>query len=281
LIVVGDEVVWSDTRLNQSAPVSHRPTPDRVLPSVSVIVPVFNESDRIERSLGTLWHYFEERREAAEILVVDDGSSDDTVARVRAFAADHAGVTLLAERHRGKAAAVLAGMQRAGGCVVGFMDIDLATPLETWERCQKAIDEGAGVAIASREGMGSARVGEPWYRHLMGRVFNGLVQILHDTQCGFKFFSREAMDDILPRQQLYRDAQVVSIPRVTAFDVELLYIARRQGHRIAVIPVTWHYGDHSKVNPITDTLQNVRDVLMVRINGWRGRYDRPQRDASA
>lgn len=271
--------------MNQSAPVSHRPTPDRVLPSVSVIVPVYNESDRVERSLSTLWRYVRARRESTEILVVDDGSSDDTVARVRAFAADHPGVTLLAEQHRGKASAVLAGMQRATGRVVGFLDIDMATPLETWERCQKAIDDGAGVAIASREGRGSARVGEPWYRHVMGRVFNGLVRLLllpgiHDTQCGFKFFSREAVDDILPRQLLYRDAGVVSIPRVTAFDVELLFIARQQGHRIAVIPVTWHYGDHSKVNPITDTLQNLRDVLMVRINGWRGRYDQPQRGTS-
>jgi len=241
-------------------------------------VPVYNEAARIERSLETLWSFFHERRESAEILIVDDGSRDETVALASAFAERHPNVRVLPEEHRGKAAAVLAGMRAAEGRIVGFMDIDLATPLETWAQCMKALADGAGVAIASREGLGSQRVGEPWYRHAMGRIFNALVRGLllpgvHDTQCGFKFFSREALEDILPRQRLYREAGVVSIPRVTAFDVELLYIARKHGHRIAVIPVTWHYGTHSKVNPITDTLQNVRDVLMVRFNGWRGRYD--------
>ncbi len=99
-----------------------------------------------------------------------------------------------------------------------------------------------------------------------------LLPGIEDSQCGFKFFSREAVDDILPRHRLYRDADVVRMPRVTAFDVELLFIARLCGHRIAVIPVTWHYGDHSKVNPLTDTLQNVRDIITVRLNGWLGRY---------
>jgi hypothetical protein len=133
------------------------------------------------------------------------------------------------------------------------------------------------VAIASREGIGAIRVGEPWYRHVMGRAFNGLVRLLllpgiHDTQCGFKFFTREAIDQILPRCVLYRDASVVTVARVTAFDVELLYIARRLEFRIDVIPITWTYGTQSKVNAVTDTLQNLRDVLSVRWNGWRGRY---------
>jgi hypothetical protein len=99
-----------------------------------------------------------------------------------------------------------------------------------------------------------------------------LLPGIHDTQCGFKFFSRAALDTILPRCVLYRDAATVTVPRVTAFDVELLYIARRHGYRIAVIPITWTYGTNSKVNPITDTVQNLRDVLLVRWYGWRGRY---------
>jgi len=169
-------------------------------------------------------------------------------------------------------------MGMARGDIVGFMDVDLATPLGTWIPCRDAIRSGAGVAIASREGDGSHRVGEPEYRHVMGRIFNGLVRLLllpriEDSQCGFKFFSREALEEILPRQRLYRNADVLTIPRVTAFDVELLFIARQHGFRIAVIPVTWQYGDHSKVNPITDTLQNLKDIISVRTNGWLGRYD--------
>lgn len=247
------------------------------IPEVSVVIPVYNESERILRSLGQVLEYFRQSSGDVEIIFVDDGSSDDTVKIAKNFAGQHPEVLVLAERHRGKAAAVLSGMEIARGAIVGFMDVDLATPLDTWERCRSAIEDGASVAIGSREGLGSERVDEPWYRHAMGRVFNGLVRLLllpgiQDTQCGFKFFSREAIDDILPRQRLYRDASVVQIPRVTAFDVELLYIARKHGHDIAVIPVTWHYGDHSKVNPITDTLQNARDILAVRVNGWLGRY---------
>lgn len=246
-------------------------------PPVSVVIPVYNESSRISGSLARIHRYFRSVEPEAEIIFVDDGSTDRTVSIARDFASQHPNVCILAEPHRGKASAVLAGMEAARGDIVGFMDVDLATPLETWEACRDAIQDGAGVAIGSREGIGANRVGEPEYRHIMGRIFNGLVRLLllpgiEDSQCGFKFFSRAALEDILPRQRLYRNADVLTIPRVTAFDVELLFIARLHGHKIAVIPVTWHYGDHSKVNPLTDTLQNLKDIVSVRINGWRGRY---------
>lgn len=246
-------------------------------PDLSVVVPVYNESRRIALSLKRIWTYFHDVVDLPEIIIVDDGSTDDTLRIARDFARMHPNVTVLAEPHRGKASAVLAGLEFASGAVAGFMDVDLATPLEAWESCRKALDAGADVAIGSREGIGAERVDEPRYRHLMGRVFNGLVRLMllpgiQDSQCGFKFFSRAALDDVLPRTLLYRNAGEVRMPRVTAFDVELLFIARQHGHEIAVIPVTWHYGDQSKVNPVTDTLQNLRDVLMVRINGWLGRY---------
>ncbi len=246
-----------------------------VAPEISVVIPVFNESHRILRTLSDVTEFFRNRN--AELIFVDDGSSDNTVQILNEFATKHPEIVVMAERHRGKAATVLAGMSRARGNVVGFMDADLATPLSTWYRCEEALQNGAGVAIASREGSDSIRVDEPWYRHLMGRVFNVLVQLLllpgiDDTQCGFKVFSREALDDILPRQQLYRDAEVVRTPRVTAFDVELLYIARKHNHEIAVVPITWQYGDHSKVNPVIDTFHNVLDVLRVKWNSVRGRY---------
>lgn len=246
-------------------------------PDVSVVIPVYNESSRMALSMERIWTYFHGVAAQPEIIIVDDGSVDDTLRLARDFAHTHPSVIVLAEPHRGKASAVLAGLERATGRIAGFMDVDLATPLEAWESCREAIGEGAGVAIASREGVGAERVDEPWYRHVMGRVFNMLVRVLllpgiHDSQCGFKFFRRDVLDEVLPRTQLYRDADEVRMPRVTAFDVELLFIARKHGFRIAVIPVTWHYGDQSKVNPVRDTLQNLRDVLMVRLNGWRGRY---------
>jgi dolichyl-phosphate beta-glucosyltransferase len=246
-------------------------------PDLSVVVPVYNESTRMALSLERISTYFKAEIDHPEIIIVDDGSTDDTLQIARDFARSHPHITVLAEPHRGKASAVLAGLEHASGKVAGFMDVDLATPLEAWESCRDALNAGAGVAIGSREGIGAERIDEPWYRHAMGRVFNGLVRFLllpgiHDSQCGFKFFRREALDDVLPRTLLYRNAAELRMPRVTAFDVELLFIARQHDHRIAIIPVTWHYGDQSKVNPVTDTLQNLRDVLMVRVNGWLGRY---------
>lgn len=244
-------------------------------PRISVIIPVYNESHRIEHTIQKTTSFFHDRQ--VEILIVDDGSTDSTVAIADQLAESHPLIRIVKVAHRGKAAAVLSGLEQATGEIVGFMDADLATPLETWNRCEEEIANGAGVAIASREGLGSTRLNEPAYRHYMGRVFNGLVRMLllpgiHDTQCGFKVFDRQALDDILPRLRLYTDAPQVQTARVTAFDVELLFLARKFNHSIAVVPVTWEYGDHSKVNPITDTIQNVLDVLKVKLNDIRGAY---------
>lgn len=243
-----------------------------------MVVPVFNESSQILISLTRILEFVDACDVAGEILIVDDGSSDETLSIAREFARGTPNITVIAENHRGKAYAVLSGMRQARGSIVGFMDIDLATPLDTFALCREAIEQGAGVTIASREGPGARRVNEPLYRHIMGRVFNGFVRLLIlprilDTQCGFKFFSRDAVDSILSRCQIYRDAEVISAPRVTGCDAELLFIARKRGYRIAMIPVTWYYSDQSKVNPIPDTLQNMRDILSVRINGWRGLYN--------
>lgn len=247
------------------------------VPYLSIVIPVYNEEDRIGASLDALARWISSQSFPIELIVVDDGSDDATVTRAKVHATRHSSIRVIEVAHRGKANAVLEGLGTARGEIAGFMDVDLATPLDTWAECERAFADGADVVIASREGEGSTRIGEPAYRHAMGRVFNALVRLLllpgiHDTQCGFKFFSRSAIDGILPRCRLYTGSDVVSRPRVTAFDVELLYIARRLGCEIAVIPVSWTYGQHTKVNPLTDTLQNARDVLKVRWHGWRGHY---------
>jgi len=244
---------------------------------LSIVIPVYNEEDRLEESVHAILEFFQHHRIGGEILVVDDGSEDGTARISDRLSQEFTNVRAIEESHQGKAHAVMSGLRAASGAYVGFSDVDLATPLSTWLKCHQALSTGFDVAIASREGKGATRIGEPWYRHAMGRVFNLMTRSLllpgiHDTQCGFKFFTREAMDTILPRCQLYVETSVVARPRVTAFDVELLYIARKQGLRVEVIPVTWTYGAHSKINPVTDTLQNLRDLLTVRWNGWLGRY---------
>lgn len=251
--------------------------PQSSFPDVSLVIPVYNESGRIGPCLEQLTAWIARRSETFDIIVVDDGSNDDTALIADRWARTHPSITLLQEPHRGKANAVIAGLRFSRGTIVGFLDVDLATPIQTWDAFAIEFQRGADIVIASREGTGATRIGEPWYRHAMGRAFNGIIRLLllpgvNDTQCGFKFFTRRALTVILPRTLLYRSSEAISRPRVTAFDVEILFIAKQHHLRTSIIPVTWSYGEHTKVNPLTDTLQNLSDVIQVRLNGWLGRY---------
>jgi glycosyltransferase involved in cell wall biosynthesis len=247
-------------------------------PSLSLIIPAYNEATRIAGTIREAVAWLIGQSFDTELIVVDDGSDDAT-----ADLADRALSQLGRGRvvripHAGKAAAVRAGMLAATCEQIAFSDADLATPLSYLAELRAALAGGCDIAIGSREGAGARRLGEPSYRHLMGRVFNGLVRLLlvpgvHDTQCGFKLFRAEVARDLLLRSRLYREGgQVISGPRVTAFDVELLTIARLNGYRICPIPVVWRYGEGSKVRPARDTWHNVRDVLQVWIAAKRGRY---------
>ena len=247
-------------------------------PVLSFIIPAYNEHDRIGASLATAYALLSQLPYSFELLVVDDGSDDDTFASAQSFADEHSAVTVIAIPHAGKAAAVRAGMRQASGSFLLFSDADLATPLSYVAEFVSRARRGADVVIASREGPTAERIGEPHYRHFMGRVFNRLVQLLllpgiEDTQCGFKLFTQVSAIQILDRTLLYTDAVAqVAGARVTAFDVEMLVIARRLGMSIDVVPVEWTYGTHSKVNPLTDTIMNVRDILQVKFNDLRNKY---------
>jgi dolichyl-phosphate beta-glucosyltransferase len=247
-------------------------------PSLSLIIPAYNEATRIAGTIGEAVAWLTSQTFGTELIVVDDGS-DDSTADQTDRALSHLGYgRLLRIAHGGKAAAVRAGMLAATCEQIAFSDADLATPLPYLTELRAALAGGCDIAIGSREGAGARRFDEPPYRHLMGRVFNGLVRVLlvpgvHDTQCGFKLFRAEVARDLLSRARLYRNAgQIISGPRVTAFDVELLTIARLHGYRICPVPVVWSYGAGSKVRPARDTWHNVRDLCEVWIAAKRGRY---------
>ncbi len=248
------------------------------LASLSLVIPAFNEAARIAHTLDAATAYLADQPYDSELILVDDGGTDGTGDVARRFAEHHPRARVISIPHGGKAAAIRAGMLAASNDHLVFCDADLATPLRYLDHLRMMVEQGCDIAIGSREGIGARRVGEPLYRHLMGRVFNGLVRLLvlpgiQDTQCGFKLFRRDAALSILSRARLYAESSVtVSGPRVTAFDVELLVIARRLGLRICSVPVVWTYGAHSKVHPARDTWHNVRDVLQVRFNDWRGYY---------
>jgi glycosyltransferase involved in cell wall biosynthesis len=248
-------------------------------PALSLVIPAYNEAARLDETFASLRAWLADTPCApVEVLLVDDGSTDDTLARFRSFAETDSRVQVLANAHRGKGFTVRSGMLAATGSRVLFSDCDLSAPLVEARHLLAAIDAGADVAIGSREVAGAARRDEPFYRHLMGRGFNRLVQAvlvpgIEDTQCGFKMFTREAAQAIFSRLRRYGpDAPLVVGPRVTAFDVEVLFVARKLGFRIAEVPVQWEHAEGSKVQPVRDSLRMARDVALVRLGALRGHY---------
>jgi glycosyltransferase involved in cell wall biosynthesis len=247
-------------------------------PFLSVVVPAYNEEQRLPDSLRQITAYLDQQPYRSEVIVADDGSTDATAALVEDLAARRADLRLLRLDHRGKGFAVRAGALSARGEYMLLCDADLAVPIEEWEQLLRALESGFDVAIGSREGLGARRMGEPWYRHLMGRVFNMIVRAIavggiQDTQCGFKALRQSVAVDLFERVRIYgADAPRVQGAAVTAYDVELLFLARRRGYRIAEVPVPWRYGTETKVNPIRDSWRNLRDVLRVRWYALRGKY---------
>lgn len=248
-------------------------------PLVSVVIPAYNEERRLPHTLQRVHDYLSAQSYLSEIVVVDDGSTDGTARVVEEFAAQHSLVRLIKNDHRGKGFTVRTGMLAAKGHIVLFSDADLSTPIEDLEKLMPWFERGYDIVIGSREGAGAQRIQEPFYRHLMGRVFNFVVQLLtvrgiEDTQCGFKAFRDEVAQDVFSRMLLYGDnSQKVSGGMVTAFDVEALFIGAKSGYRIKEVPVRWQYGTETKVNPLKDSYRNFRDVIQVRWNDLRGLYN--------
>jgi glycosyltransferase involved in cell wall biosynthesis len=243
-------------------------------PTLSVVIPAYNEERRLPTTLQAILAYLGAQPYTSEVIVVDDGSSDRT-----ATLSEHTpGVITLRCDHRGKGFVVRASALAAQGDFILLCDADLAVPIDEWPKLRSYFEQSFDLVIGSREGAGASREGEPWYRHVMGRVFNAIIHIvalrgIEDTQCGFKALRREVAHDLFRRVRIYGDdAPVVRGAAVTAYDVELLFLARRQGYRIAEVPVHWQYGTETKVNPLRDSFRNLRDVLRVRANDMRGLY---------
>lgn len=253
-------------------------------PALSVVIPAYNEARRLPMTLRKVLDYLARQTYDFELIVVDDGSTDATVAVARETLNEEPRARLIENDHFGKGYTVRTGMLAARGKIVLFSDADLSTPIEDIERLLPWFEQGHEVVFGSREGgSGEQRVGEPFYRHLMGRVFNTLVRLIavrgvQDTQCGFKALTYEATQDLFPRL-LIHDGRggPITKPLVTGFDVELLYLAQRLGYRLKEVPVRWVYGKESKVSPARDSFLLLKDVLHVRLNALRGRYDVSQR----
>lgn len=238
-------------------------------PLLSLIIPAYNEAERLPQTLPPVFDFLETQPYVFEIIIVNNNSSDNTRQIALEYATSRPYVRVIDELAQGKGAAVRTGMLAATGDYLFMADADFSMPVEEVTKFLPPQLSQYDVAIGSREAPGAIRYNEPQYRHFMGRVFNFYVKTLaipgfEDTQCGFKCFRREVAWDILPYQSI--DGW--------AFDVELLFIALRRDYRVVEVPVQWYYGENSRVSPIRDTINMIREVLRIRYNGFAGRYDR-------
>lgn len=245
----------------------------------SIIIPAYNEEAGITSSLTQVIGFMKSFASSFEVIVVDDGSLDKTTKVVEKFAKDHPEIILKRNSHKGKGFAVRTGMLMSSGKYVLMADADMATPIEELKRLMVWLkDHDFDIVIGSREGVGAVRDNEPYVRHLMGRIFNLIIRIIavsgiNDTQCGFKVFKAEVAQDIFKSLVLFGpDTPDTEVPRVTAFDVEVLMIANKRGYKIKEVPVHWTYVKTKRVHPIRDSIANLSDVLAVKANDLSGKY---------
>ena len=235
-------------------------------PEISVVIPAYNEAEGIQAALAQVAAYFRSRAIAGEIVVVDDGSTDGT-ARLASQASVPVRV-LVNEQNRGKGYSVRRGILSARGRYVGFADADMATPIDQLDKVREALESGADVIIGSRA-LPESQIAkhQPWWRERAGKLFGSFVRTvllpgIADSQCGFKFFTAAAAQAIFSQQRL----------EGWAFDVELLYLARRLSCNIVQVPVRWIDEPHSRVRMLRDGPRMLVDVLRIR---WMHRGLRP------
>lgn len=248
--------------------------------SLTLVIPAYNEARRLPDTLTRVLRYFQTQTFPWSVIVVDDGSTDDTVALCKAVADHEPRIRLIVNDHRGKAFAVRTGVMAADSDYVAFSDADLSVPIEQIERLLATLEAGYDVAFGSREGDGAERHNEPTYRHLVGRVYNFLYSGLllpgiKDAQCGFKAFRTPVAHDLFRRMLVYgADAPRVRGGMVTGFDTELLFVAQRRGYRVKEVGVDWFYGKGTKVRLFSDSRRMFLDVFRIKANERAGKYDR-------
>ena len=237
-------------------------------PFLSLVIPAYNEESRISDTITSVTTFLDTQSFDWELIIANDGSTDGTASIVQWYTKLDSRIKHLALTHCGKGWAVRNGMIEARGRYRFLCDADLSMPIEQLTRFLPPEGPPCEVIIASREAIGSYRFGEPWTRHLMGRIFNMLAQIIvlpgiTDSQCGFKCFTDMAARRLFSLQRL----------NGFGFDVELLFLSRRLGIRIAQVPINWYYNSGGKVRPIQDSVKMIGDLLSIRWASFMGRYN--------
>lgn len=248
-------------------------------PYLSVVIPSYNEMINLDRGvLDQVVEYLSAQKYEWEVVLTDDGSTDGTTEKLLAFAKKDPRIKVVTNVHAGKAPTVTSGMLKASGEWRLFTDFDQSTPLSEVEKLFESTQKGYDVVIGSREMVGAQRDKEPFYRRIMGRGFNLLVQMLAvpgilDTQCGFKLFSERATNDLFPRLYVYGSQKERQDAYTGAFDVELLYLALKQNYLVQEVPITWFHNKTDRVSPIKDSVRMFIDILRMRFARIRGKYN--------
>lgn len=247
-------------------------------PYLSVVIPSYNEMKNVKRGvLNEVFEYLKSQNYEWELIMSDDGSTDGTAQALDTFAKKDKRIIVLHNVHAGKAPTVKSGMLEAKGEWRLFTDFDQSTPISDVEKLLKYAQDGAEVVVGSREITGAKRTKESFLRHLMGRVFNLLVQILAipgflDTQCGFKLFSAKATNDLYNSLYVYGKMEERKDAFTGAFDVELLYLGLKKGYVLREVAINWRAHESDRVSPIKDSLRMLRDIIIIRISDMQGKY---------
>ena len=240
--------------------------------SYSIVIPAYNESERIAESLEKIVVFLAEQRWSAEVLVVNDGSRDNTAEVIRRYSAQYPYIRLVENPgNRGKGYSVRNGMLQANGDIVLFTDADLSAPITEAPKLFAEIQKGADLAFGSRWLIAKLQTErQSLMRQVAGRMYNIIMRLVlglkyKDTQCGFKAFDRRAVDTLFTRQRIER----------WGFDVELLFLANKFKLKIVEVPVAWAHDDRSKINPLVDGIKMFGEMLSIRWNSIIGRYSAP------
>lgn len=236
-------------------------------PFLSIIIPAYNEEHRLPNTLEQVFRFVQAQNYPAEVLIVENGSQDRTFEIAQGFAEQHSQFRVLQETVRGKGLAVKRGMLEAHGDYRFMCDADFSMPVDEINRFLPPTLVDYDIAVASREAPGAIRYNEPYYRHLVGRIFNHLIRLLalpglHDTQCGFKCFHGPVAEKLFECQTLTG----------WSFDVEVLYIAKKRGCKIIEMPIPWYFNPQSKISVLKDSFRMLADLFKIRINDLRGEY---------
>lgn len=240
-----------------------------MLPSITIVIPAYNEAARLGRTLDRILDFIQQEAWGAEIIVVDDGSSDGTADIAQTYARENPCVFLLSNPgNRGKGYSVRNGILHANGEFILFTDADLSSPIEEAPKLFRALEDGSDIAIGSRWAQPELQTQrQSLTRQILGRAFNGFLRLflglrLNDTQCGFKALRQPAAKAIFPLQRI----------EGWGFDPEILYLAEKSGFTIAEVPVVWAHDDRTHIHPLADGAKMIADMIRIRWYDLSGKY---------